>query len=512
MRSEFLIVAKKLMEGNRRSMSPRELVELAKKDQLFSDNITGKTPHQTMKSKLSTHIRRLGDDSVFIRTGPGRFYLRELLSDDNRPYDSKPLLPPPSTEDVLVYCASELDTLTTWQGINTDWKSMSKKIFTILEPFYFPRFNIESDNKYTQILTYVLVTRRDQMLVYRRGRYNRIEDYLRGSDCVGFGGHVTHDDLDLFSKSTMGITNCARRELNEELILPGTDIKRLREGLGLQVIGIINDDSSDVGRRHLAFVMKYEVSNDKYWEHPTRGEKSITQLRWIRRRNSGPVPLWNYEYWSQLCLREFAPQLVQSGPSYRIMKRRPLKPPRIICMIGPVGSGKTIATGVLRDDFQYSEINTGKVVANLINASDVSKSDRLEFQQRAWDFISRSNGRELLVEELARVVEECASRRVVIDGIRQKDTLRLLTNRFRERGVGVIFVQTPPDLAYKFHSDRLHQSSSIRRFIGYRSAAVEAEVEGLIAQADAVIYNWTGAVRYRESIGSMMEDLGVSRG
>ena len=511
MKSEFLIVAKKLMETTRRSMSPREIVDLATRDQLFSDNIAGKTPHQTMKSKLSTHIRRFGNRSVFVRTRPGRFYLRELLDPSREPYNSAPLLPPTSTERVLVYKRSDLDQLTTWLGIKRTWKAVAKKIFTKLEPHYFPRFEIERDNTYTQILTYILVTRGDCILVYRRGRYNRIEDYLRGSDCVGFGGHVTADDLDLFSTSLMGITNCAKRELSEELSLPRNDIDRLKQGLGLHIRGIINDDSSDVGRRHLAFVMNYEVSNDNYWERPIRGEKSITQLRWIRRLRSGSIPLWNFEYWSQLCLREFAPRLVRSGPSFRVIRRLPLRPPRIICMIGPVGSGKTIATSVLCHDFQYSEINSGRVVATLIGRSKVAMSDRLEFQQAAWDFISQEHGPTALVTELSRLVDECDSSRIVIDGVRQKSTLTLLKDRFRDRKVGVIFVQTPPDLAYKFFSDRVQRATSVKSFFRYRSAAVENEVDGLIAYADAVIYNWTGTAQYRKSIISMMRHLGVSR-
>ena len=308
----------------------------------------------------------------------------------------------------------------------------------------------------------------------------------------------------------MGITNCAKRELNEELSLPRVDRDRLKEGIGLQILGILNDDSSDVGRRHLAFVMKYEVSNDKYWERPNRGEKSITQLRWVRHLGEGSIPLFNYEYWSQLCLRRFAPRLVQSAPSYRIIRRTPLRPPRIICMIGPMGSGKTVATRILCDDFQYAEINTGKVVANLIRSLDVSTLGRLEFQRRAWDFISARNGPEMLAAELGRLVNECGSHRIVIDGIRQKLTLTLLKTKFRHRGVGVMFVQTPPDLAYKFYSDRRQDLVSVTRFFNYRNDNVEVEVEGLIRYADAVIYNWTGVGEYRRTIGAMMHDLGIT--
>jgi hypothetical protein len=70
-------------------MSARELVDLGLKRQLFSDNASGKAPHQTMKSKLSVHIRRLADASPFVRASPGRLYLRHLLDGCQPPFEAK---------------------------------------------------------------------------------------------------------------------------------------------------------------------------------------------------------------------------------------------------------------------------------------------------------------------------------------------------------------------------------------------------------------------------------------
>ena len=380
MKSEFLIVSRKLMETERRSLSPKELVDLGLARQLFSDKIAGKTPHQTMKAKLSVHIRRFGEQSPFVRTAPNRFYLRHLLDVSSKPFQAKPIAPPKSTERVLVYRATELDRLTTWQGLKTSWKRISRAMFSRLSAHYYDRFDVEENNDYTQILTYVLVTRGDAILAYRRGTYNRTEQYLRGSFCVGFGGHVTEADCDLFNMETMGVLECASRELMEELHLPPPDIERLRSHNGLHIIGIINDDSSDVGRRHLAFVIRYEVSpNTSYWKRPERGEKSITQLRWISDKDTEQVSLWNYEYWSQLCLRQFVPQVVHARPAYRLVRRTPLQPPHVLCVIGPVGSGKTIATEVFKNDYGYQEVNSGKVLASILRIPPVPKTSRLHF-------------------------------------------------------------------------------------------------------------------------------------
>jgi len=80
LKSEFLQVAHQLFQRFRQPMTPIELVDRGIQEGLFSDKRAGKTPHQTMKSKLSVHIRRNGSASIFVRTAPGRYYLRELRS------------------------------------------------------------------------------------------------------------------------------------------------------------------------------------------------------------------------------------------------------------------------------------------------------------------------------------------------------------------------------------------------------------------------------------------------
>jgi predicted NUDIX family phosphoesterase/dephospho-CoA kinase len=515
-KSEFLIVAKRLMEEQRRPLSPKELVELGQP--LFSDNIAGRTPWQTMKSKLSVHIRRYGEVSPFVRTGPGKFYLRALLNGAEQAYQAKPIRPPKSQEKVVVFETTALDKVTTWQGLRANWRTPAKLIFDKLMPFYLPRYDIEQKDSYTQLLTYVLVRHGDSLLTYRRGTYTRAAQFLQGSFCVGFGGHVVEEDLDLFSLETMGVFECAARELNEELCLPAEDREQLKRYEGLEILGIINDDSSDVGRRHIAFVMQYRVSSNprwktrlRDWNPPLRNEKGITQLQWISTQHPGGVLLWNFEYWSQLCLREFAPELVLARPAYRIVRKARLRPPDVLCVVGPVGSGKTLATAVLKSDFGYEEINTGRTVAELLGIPPVPTTPRAEFQAQAWAFISHPNGPKRLARRLADLITSSSSARILVDGLRQRATIKLLRQECSGHRVGLLFVHTPADLAYRFYAKRVAQGASIADFLAARGARVESEVQGLIADADAVLYNWTGTLEYRNTIRQMMSELGIRR-
>jgi predicted NUDIX family phosphoesterase len=507
-------------------MTSVELVDRGIQEGLFSDKRAGRTPHQTMKSKLSVHIRKTGDESIFVRTAPGRYYLRELHSAQVQKklplfeiteaasaeiYNAVPLRVPPSRERVLVFPSRTLDKIGRFQGIRRSVKRLSSALLQPDVCQHIPRLNAENDESYKQVLTYVIVTKRTKILGFRRGVFNRVEDYLRGSMCVGFGGHVSDSDLTLFNVDRdMGVMDSAIRELNEELSLPDRDVERLRALRGIQVIGVLNDDSSALGRRHFAFILRYEVSDDPAWDRPLRGEKSITQLRWLD-LNSPTVNFWEFEYWSQLCLREFFGKSVRTQPSFLVRRRKPLQPPHILVILGEVGSGKTEATRLLAGEFGYREINSGRVLARLLGLPPVSAASRSEFQREAMAFIRRPDGSSRLAVAIWKEFESNPDDRILVDGIRQRSTLDHLKQLISSRKVGLLFVYTPPDVAYNFFRRRAARRSSIFDFLKTRDAEVEAEVRKMIEISDAVLYNWTGRIEFRRVLRRFLKELGLRR-
>lgn len=459
-----------------------------------------------MKSKLSVHVRTNGEASPFVRTEPGRFYLRSLLEPGQEPYHAKPVQKPKSVEDVLVFSGDWLDNKRRFQGIKRSWKRIYKDLLRPTVCAYLNRRIAETINTHKQVLTYVMVTRKGQVLTYKRGNYNRVEDFLKGSECIGFGGHVSGSDLDLLSSEDMGVMECAIRELSEELELPALDIKRLRDQEGLKCVGVLNDDSSIVGQRHFAFVFQYEVSDDPAWDTPQRGEKSITQLRWLN-PNSEIIPIWHFEYWSQLCLREYFPDLCNATPAYRIHRRRPLQRPQLLCVLGTVGSGKSEVTKILCREHGYHEVNTGRLVAKLLGIPPVPQTPREEFQKKAWHFIQSSNAPQKLAEAIWAYAQN-SDKKLLVDGIRQKTTLDSLRSLAGNKNIGLVYVHTLPDLAYRFYKDREKNDCSIFNFLEVRNAPVEYDVEEMIGQADATLYNWLGLSLYRQTIRGLIHNIG----
>lgn len=506
MASEFITVALHVLRSERRPLTAKEILSIGIRDKLFSDKIAGETPHQTLKSKLSVDIRRKGEGSPFIRTAPGRFFLRNLLEADQKPYFAKPMVKNTSTEDVLVFDSSWLNSKRRFQGIKKNWKRFYSELLNPKNCTYFNRSHAETILSHKQLLTYIIVKKNGSVLAYKRGNYNRVEDFLRGSECIGFGGHVSRQDLDLFTNHDMGIINNVCRELSEELKLPELDKSRMRRGEGLSCIGVLNDDSSKAGQRHLAFIFEYNVSDDPYWERPERGEKSITQLRWL---DPGKLqtPFWRFEYWSQLCLREFLPKLVKAYPAYNIRRKRPLSSPHILCVLGAVGSGKSELTRLLCDEFGYQEINTGKVLAKLLGIPPVPETARDEFQKRAWDFIETNEGPVDLASAIWTEAISLGCELVLVDGLRQLATLNSLRKLAGPIRMGIVYVYTLPDIAYQFYKEREGNNSSIFQFLEVRNAQVENEVDGLITEADAVLYNWLGLDSYKRTIRKLIQEL-----
>jgi predicted NUDIX family phosphoesterase len=141
-----------------------------------------------------------------------------------------------------------------------------RELLALNQSKYIPRIEAEVLDEYKQVVTYVLVTHGDEILSFRRGSYSKAASFLRGSRCIGFGGHVTEQDYSLFSQSDLGVRANAVRELSEELVIPvprGTEreVSPLSHS-DFRLRGLINDDSSDVGRRHVGIVLEYKI---KIW-------------------------------------------------------------------------------------------------------------------------------------------------------------------------------------------------------------------------------------------------------
>jgi dephospho-CoA kinase len=221
--------------------------------------------------------------------------------------------------------------------------------------------------------------------------------------------------------------------------------------------------------------------------------------------------LRDFEYWSQLCLRAYFAEYVQAEPSYLIRRKKNFARSSILCVLGPVGSGKTEATGVFTKDYGYTEINSGVLLGDILGLPPVPNTPRADFQRAALKFIRSADGPAKLAKAISRRAQRVERSRILVDGIRNRLTLIELEKIVGSNRLALIYVHTPADIAFRFYQDRLGRSASIQEFIAVRESPVESEVTGMIEDADAVLYNWTGKMGYRQTIQSMMQELGLNQ-
>ena len=518
----YLWVAETVLRKHRRPLRARELVNYGLEDALFSDQELSRTPQKSMQARLSMDILASPEGSSFVRTSRGQFYLRELLThpvpagDGDMVGAAAPLSEytairreaPPASENVLVIHKDNYEPLLGFQGIGIGKAGNANALLRSKITNYMPRTRAETVEDHKQVITYTLIQHRSKVLSFTRGNYNRAATFLRGSRCLGFGGHVTDSDHTLFSYGDLGIRANAAREISEEIMLP-TGRPNIDPDQ-LEILGVLNDDSSDVGRRHVAIVLRYWVDDFDNWKRVSRGENSINQLRWLD-TSAEPINLSEFEYWSQICVWSFFPNYLNMIPRFRIVRKAIFRKPHVLCVVGEIGSGKSATTTALVENGGYTQINSGQVLATLLQLAPVPETPREQFQEAAERFIITGAGPKRLADALLKAANATNADRVVIDGIRHPETLAELREQ-SDAPVAVIYVYTPPDVAYdmyRFRENYSERDISFRDFVTLYNAPVEGRIKYVLGEADVVLYNWLGYEQYLSVTIDMMKAVGV---
>lgn len=157
-------------------------------------------------------------------------------------------------------------------------------------------------------------------------------------------------------------------------------------------------------------------------------------------------------------------------------------------------------------EFGYTEINSGRVVAKLLGIQPVPATPRDKFQRKAWKLIHSKRGPKRLASALIKEAKQ-SEQPALIDGIRQKETIENLRALAAPITVALLYVYTPPHISYDFYRDRSGEPLSLETFLRLYNSPVESDVKKLIADADAILYNWTGKLSYERAVRSLMQEL-----
>ena len=192
----------------------------------------------------------------------------------------------PTEERVLCFERKLLEDLGVFQGICFDVGEYLPVLTAPSKLVYLNRSEAENDRRYKQLIPYVLLMANNKVLRYRRGKGGQ-ETRLHGLYSVGIGGHISDEDHGLFSTG-IGYEEGMRRELREEVAV---------EQVNAPAVGLINDDSTDVGYVHFGVVhiMRLDTESVAGRRSGIVGPEFIPIVDAVADAAS-------YESWSRFCL------------------------------------------------------------------------------------------------------------------------------------------------------------------------------------------------------------------
>lgn len=194
-------------------------------------------------------------------------------------------------EEILVISRQLFDELGSFQGIKTDVDGYLQAILDPANNFFMDRGKAEDDPSFKQIIPYALFHHDGKYLHYTRGKSGG-ESRLHAQGSVGVGGHINPVDerADPLGKATYlaGV----EREIDEELNITGGHQNR--------IVGLLNDDSNDVGKVHLGVVHIFDLES----EDVTSAEDALANLAFQSSDDLKGKLHGSLETWSRFCIDE----------------------------------------------------------------------------------------------------------------------------------------------------------------------------------------------------------------
>lgn len=276
MSDSYLTLAEKAIRHKGRPLHPKEILDVASEHGILPEHLYGKTQYKTLAARLSTEIRERAAKSPFYRTAANRFFLRDLATDRFSEYVAPRREKTLHNEHVLTLPDVFLKDREA-NGLLLDVERVIESADRQEVFRYITRKDAERRFDIKQIISYAIVFRGGRLLTYRRGVFNTAADELQGMRSIGFGGHVSDEDLNLFDTSGHGIFENARRELREELLFNTREAEQLERPDSFKLLCGINTYETIEAQKHLAIVIVYFCSKSFV---PQKNELSINDLRW----------------------------------------------------------------------------------------------------------------------------------------------------------------------------------------------------------------------------------------
>ena len=178
------------------------------------------------------------------------------------------------------------------QGFTDDVEKYLDRLLDAKNTSYRPRPDMEEDPSFKQLIPYVIFRHTDEdgtvrILHYARGSGGG-ESRLHAKLSIGIGGHISSTDAD--TSTAHPYQSGMQRELAEEI--------QIDTAYTMSLVGLINDDDTEVGKVHLGIVHLCDVESMAIQSNEIEIED--TSFLTLSELESN---LDRFETWSQICIR-----------------------------------------------------------------------------------------------------------------------------------------------------------------------------------------------------------------
>ncbi|MFT8797197.1 winged helix-turn-helix domain-containing protein [Zymomonas mobilis] len=304
MSNSYLIIAEEVLRRVRRPLTALEILRTAYAAGIAPPHLQGRTQAKTMGARLSEDILWFREESRFFRTAPGRFMLREFITDKSIPEEwRRPIVARRRQRDLIK------DNVLTLHLDANPKKIMQRSNINSSDDIINPETISEliSDNKFSYtknikkrvknnvvVWSFVLVVRSGCVLTYRQGSYREERDSFARRRAIGFYAPVLAGDLNLFDQNDHGIVNCGIRTLAMDLDLLDTQLwdtllheTKLKSFL-LTTSEDKSEDNLDCSQRDLLAIVVFSCPD---WLDPSTKRLAINDLEWMNLE----TPINHYE-------------------------------------------------------------------------------------------------------------------------------------------------------------------------------------------------------------------------
>lgn len=283
-------------------MSARAILKRAYENHLVPSHLFGKTQHKTLQARLSEDILSRRDNSLFFRTQPGQFFLREFLVDESIPAEyRRQIVARRRTRDLFLGSALSIDANAIKQWITKNDSYDADRINEVSREGAFRYINPRSAcAKDVLVWSVASMVKPGKILSYRLGRYRDDRDSFANKRSIAFSTLVSQANHTLFDNGNLGVVDSAFLAIATDLDIPLNEANGADKSFDSHINFLtLYDDANDL-KNLLAFV---EV-NAPEWFEPVVSRLSLNDLCWIDLSN--PPNNWmDFDPWSRILLKKY---------------------------------------------------------------------------------------------------------------------------------------------------------------------------------------------------------------